>query len=222
MKKFEFRNKIWEKISNDVKELIKLMICDPDKRLNAEQVLNHRWVKNLAPDALDAVLELNIESLKAYKNSNKLKKAVLTFIASRLKEEEVIHLKEIFNSLDVNKDGTLTLEEIKSGIGKLKDKSLDVQELFKSIDTDKSGVINYTEFLASTIENKVYLKEDKMFEAFRAFDKDGSGKISKQEIKQILRIQVEDESLIDDMIKKFDTDNDGEIDYNEFLKMMEK
>ena len=74
----------------------------------------------------------------------------------------------------------------------------------------------------SNIDNKTYLKEDKLFEAFRAFDKDGSGKISKDEIKQILRIQVQDEGIIDDMISKYDTDKDGEIDYNEFLKMMEK
>lgn len=89
------------------------------------------------------------------------------------------------------------------------------------MDTDKSGVINYTEFIASTIDQKVYLKEEKLYEAFRAFDKDGSGKISINEVKEILKIQ-ESESNIDEVMKKYDENGDGEIDYNEFLAMMGK
>lgn len=79
-----------------------------------------------------------------YKNTNKFQKAVLTFIASRLKEEEIKHLKDIFLTLDENKDGCLSLEEIKNGISKLKDNNVNILDIFNSIDTDKSGVINYT------------------------------------------------------------------------------
>jgi calcium-dependent protein kinase len=106
------------------------------------------------------------------------------------------------------------------GVGKLGDKNIDVEEIFKSIDTDKSGVINYTEFIASTIDTKIYLKEEKLYEAFKTFDKDGSGKISLDEVKQILKVQNDDTKAIEDMVKSFDIDNDGEINYNEFLTMM--
>lgn len=91
------------------------MLCDNKSRLSANDVLNHNWVKNKAPNSEQALTELNVESLKNYKNNNKLKKAVLTFIASRLKDDEIKTLKEIFNAIDKNKDGTLTLEEIKEG-----------------------------------------------------------------------------------------------------------
>jgi Ca2+-binding EF-hand superfamily protein len=101
-----------------------------------------------------------------------------------------------------NKDGTLTLEEIKAGIGKLTDdKDVDVQELFKSIDTDGSGAINYTEFLASTMDQNTYLKEEKLYEAFRAFDKDGSGKISTDEVRSVMK--GEDVKKIEEMCKGF-------------------
>ncbi len=55
-----------------------------------------------------------------------------------------------------------------------------------SIDTDKSGKIDYTEFLAATMETNLYLKEEKLFMAFKMFDKDGNGKISAQELKEVL------------------------------------
>ncbi len=218
LKSFSFPSPAWDNVSDDAKELIKHMLSDPSVRYTAEEVLNHTWVTNLAPNSIEAVLNLSTDSLKNYKNSNKLKKAVLTFIASRLKEDEIKDLKEIFFAIDKNQDGTLTVEEVKEGLSKLKDTNINVQEIFNSIDTDGSGVINYTEFLAATIDQKVYLKEERLYEAFRAFDTDGSGKISVKELKTILK--SDDDSLFVDMIKTFDSDGDGEIDYNEFIVMM--
>jgi calcium-dependent protein kinase len=110
----------WDKISNDAKDLIKNMLCDHKSRFSASDVLNHTWVKNKAPNADHFLTELNVESLKCYKNNNKLKKAVLTFIASRLKDDEIKILKDIFNTLDKDKNGTLTLEEVREGIFVLK------------------------------------------------------------------------------------------------------
>jgi calcium-dependent protein kinase len=36
------------------------------------------------------------------------------------------------------------------------------------------------------MERSVYMKEEKLFNAFKMFDVDGSGKISAEELKQIL------------------------------------
>ncbi len=120
------------------------MLTDPSKRFTAQEVLSHTWVQNMAPNSKDCILKLNTDNMKKYQTTNKLQKAVLTFIASRLKEDEIKHLKEIFLTLDENKDGCLSLEEIKKGINKLKDNTIDIEGIFKSIDTDGSGVINYT------------------------------------------------------------------------------
>ena len=195
------------------------MLCDPDKRFSAEQVLNHTWVANQAPNSDDSVLNLDITTMKNYLNANKFKKAILTFIASRLKEDEIHSLREIFCFLDKNNDGSLTFEEIEEGCKKLKTQ-LDFSDVFASMDTDKSGSINYTEFLAATINKKVYLKNERLYEAFKNFDKDGSGKISAKEISHVINAQVDDYGQIEDVIKKFDENGDGEIDYDEFCHMM--
>ena len=59
-------------------------------------------------------------------------------------------------------------------------------ELMKSADTDGSGEINYTEFLAATMDANVYLREDYLKTAFRMFDKDNSGKIDNEEVIALL------------------------------------
>jgi calcium-dependent protein kinase len=196
------------------------MLCDPDKRYSAEQVLNHTWVANLAPNSEDSILKLDLQAMKNYSYSNKFKKAVLTFIASRLKDDEIHNLRDIFFTLDKNSDGTLTFEEMKEGCKILKS-DLNIEEIFSSIDTDKSGSINYTEFLAATIDKKIYLQNERLFEAFKSFDKDGSGKISVKEIANIINAQGEDFSTLEQSVKKFDLNGDGEIDWEEFLNMMD-
>ena len=58
--------------------------------------------------------------------------------------------------------------------------------MLESADTDKSGTIDYTEFIAATIDARIYLRDDYIRTAFDMFDKDGSGKITKDEIMQLL------------------------------------
>jgi len=89
--------------------------------------------------------------------------------------------------LDKNGDGVLTIDEIKEGLSGSTEKSYEeVRKVIESIDTDGSGKIDYTEFLAATMEKSLYMKEDKLIQAFRMLDLDNNGKISKSELKSVL------------------------------------
>ena len=220
-KKFEFPDKYWAHISNDAKDLINKMLCEPINRLTAQEVMQHIWVDKNAPNATGYIDNLNINHLKKYCIENKLKKAVLTFIATRLKDNEIEHLKEVFNELDLNKDGILTFEEMKNGLcTAFSDCKYNIEELFRNFDTDNTGTVGYTEFIAATIEQYTYMKQEKLLEAFKTFDKDNSGKISKEEIKNTLKLNDISSDMLQSCIDKFDLNGDGEIDYREFLEMM--
>ena len=220
--KIGFPSPEWDDISEDVKELIKKMCCSPSKRLNAEQVLNETWVKDNAPRAGNTVLPMKIDPFKNYANSNKLRKAVLTYIASRLSEEEIKKIKAIFQSIDADNDGKLSLEEMKKASSLIDGMKLEqVEDLFKSIDTDNSGNIEYTEFISASIEKNIYLNEEKLKDAFKLFDADNNGKISKAEINKVLHMDKNSKE-IDNIMKKLDKNKDGEIDFQEFLEMMKE
>ena len=218
--KIYFPSPEWDNISNDVKELIKKMCTSPEKRLTAEQVLNETWVKDNAPNSTQILLPMKPDGLKNYANSNKLRKAVLTYIASRLSEEDIKKIKEVFQSIDVDNDGKLSFEEMKKAISLTDGIKIEFDEkIFKSIDTDNSGAIEYTEFISACIEKNIYLNKEKLKEAFKLFDADGSGKISRAEIQKVLHIEKQSKE-IDNIMKKHDTNKDGEIDFEEFLNMM--
>lgn len=56
----------------------------------------------------------------------------------------------------------------------------------QAADTDKSGTINYTEFIAATMDAQIFMREENLRNAFMMFDTDGSGKIDAKEIKALL------------------------------------
>jgi calcium-dependent protein kinase len=53
--------------------------------------------------------------------------------------------------LDKNGDGTITISELQSGLGH-KENAETLMSLLKAADTDNSGSIDYTEFLAATMD----------------------------------------------------------------------
>jgi calcium-dependent protein kinase len=219
--KVQFYSPEWDNISDDVKNLVLKMCCPPEKRLTAEQVLNETWVKDNAPNGSQNMVPKKIDGFKKYAGSDKLRKAVLTYIASRLSENEIKEIKEIFQSIDTDNDGKITLEEMKKAISKGDINIKFDEDIFKKIDTDNSGNIEYTEFISASIEKNVYMNEQKLRDAFNLFDTDKNGKISKKEIERVLKMGV-DAKEIDAIMAKHDTNKDGEIDFKEFMVMMEE
>ncbi len=96
----------------------------------------------------------------------------------------------------------------------------------KAADTDNSGTINYTEFIAATIDAQIFLREENLRAAFQMFDADNSGKIDAKEVKELLEGEEYKDQIsrgqVDQVIADVDVNGDGEIDFEEFLTMMRK
>lgn len=83
-----------------------------------------------------------------------------------------------------------------------------------------NGTIDYEEFLAATSDMSKINTADNLRYAFRQFDKDGNGSISVDEVMFALKHVGIEEMNAKEFIMDADLNNDGVIDYEEFVAMM--
>jgi calmodulin len=99
----------------------------------------------------------------------------------------------------------------------------ELADMISEVDADGNGNIDFPEFLTLMARKmKDTDSEEEIMEAFKVFDKDGSGFISAAELKNImtnLGEKLTDEE-VDEMVREADVNGDGQIDYEEFVKMM--
>ncbi|KAF3442786.1 hypothetical protein FNV43_RR16703 [Rhamnella rubrinervis] len=220
----DFVSEPWPSISDGAKDLVRRMLVrDPKKRMTAHEVLCHPWVQvdGVAPDKpLDSAV---LTRLKQFSAMNRLKKIAIRVIAESLSEEEIAGLKEMFKMIDTDNSGQITLEELKTGLERVGANLLDseINGLMQAADVDNSGAIDYGEFVAAMLHLNKIQKEDHLFAAFSYFDKDGSGYITRDELQQGCQQFGLEDIHLDDIIREVDQDNDGRIDYSEFVAMMQ-
>jgi calcium-dependent protein kinase len=220
--KFSFPDKKWKNISDEAKDLIMHMLSPEQGRYNAQQVLDHPWMRNQRNTPLTE-LNFDLTIFANYVKGGNLKKIFLMFIASRLGEDEIFDLKNYFEAFDKGKDGQISFNELYQGLLQLKSNNMDpadVKKLFNAIDVDKNGKIDYTEFLAATLGKKKYLKKERLFETFCNFDKDNTRHITKENLMLVLKAEKSQEKEIEKYIQAADKNGDGMIDYTEFLEFM--
>ncbi|GLT50040.1 hypothetical protein SLA2020_235520 [Shorea laevis] len=220
----DFDSEPWPRISEGAKDLVrKMLVRDPRRRLTAYEVLCHPWVQidGLAPDKpLDSAV---LSRMKQFSAMNKLKKMALIVIAQSLSKEEIAGLKEMFKIIDIDNSGQITFEELKAGLKRVGAnlKEYEIYDLMHAVDIDNSGSIDYGEFIAATLHLNKIEREDYLFAAFNYFDKDGSGYITPDELQQACEEFGIKDIRLEEMIQEVDQDNDGRIDYNEFVAMMQ-
>lgn len=137
-------------------------------------------------------------------------------------------LAKVFKAFDKNGDGKLSMQEVKEGYlehyGKVMSDE-EVEEMFNKVDTDKSGFIDYSEFVVAAMNENQLTSNEKLQAAFKMFDKDNSGSISADEIREVLSFGGTNplsKEAIDAIIKQVDENGDGEISFEEFAVMMHK
>ncbi|XP_064647923.1 calmodulin-like isoform X2 [Lineus longissimus] len=143
-------------------------------------------------------------------------------MADQYTDEQIKEFKEAFDLFDADGNGNIDVDElgaIMKSLGKALSRK-DLENMIDEVDEDKNGTIEFDEFLNLMAKNQQ--PEMSMKEAFDMFDKDGDGSISGVELQnamQIMGMPMTKEE-VELMVKEADMDGDGEINYEEFVTMM--
>ncbi|XP_020092609.1 neo-calmodulin-like [Ananas comosus] len=143
----------------------------------------------------------------------------------KLNEEEISEFQDAFSLFDKDGDGCITSEELETVIKSLgqNPSKEELHEMIRDIDCDGNGTIEFGEFLNLMARKmKENDSEEELREAFKVFDKDQNGYISASELRHVminLGEKLTDEE-VEQMIKEADLDGDGQVNFEEFVRMM--
>jgi len=193
--KFPMEDQLWQAISPEAKDLVKsLLRVNQKKRLPLAKVLSHPWftVQNLRAKELSVTVARQVLSnMKNFSNMGHFYSICVAAVARQLDSRNLHEVHKVFCNLDRNGDGVLTLEEVKEGFSFIyspnSPEMRELEEIFRLLDKDGSGYIDYTEFCAAGVGERIFLEESALWGAFDAFDcGTHDGKITLDEIRRVL------------------------------------
>jgi calcium-dependent protein kinase len=237
--RFSLATPLWEPISTHVKGLLRgLMEMKPESRLTAHFALKHPWV--CACDTVEPNSDLSIPSVSsiregfaAYGTKGQLAQVALRVCARQLDEHKLAGIQRAFARMDKDGDGRVSPEELEAGFRAAGThiSRADLMALVNAVDANGNGVIDYTEFLAATLEQEAHLQEDICRKSFQVFDLDGNGTISSEELRLLLAVRrgvrrnipccgSVGTDVAGQLMREADKNRDGSIDFEEFKAIL--
>ncbi|CAN6343705.1 unnamed protein product [Urochloa humidicola] len=150
----------------------------------------------------------------------------------QLNAEQISEFREAFAFFDKDGDGCITVEELATVMGSLQGQrpsAEELREMIRDADADGNGTIEFAEFLGLMARKSAGAggdgaadPDEELREAFKVFDKDQNGYISATELRHVminLGEKLTDEE-VEQMIREADLDGDGQVNYDEFVRMM--
>ncbi|CAL9190115.1 unnamed protein product [Musa hybrid cultivar] len=144
-----------------------------------------------------------------------------------LNQQKRQEIKEVFDLFDTDQSGSLDAKELNVAMRALGFEMTeeDINRLMTEIDKDRNGAIDFEEFL-HMMTAKIGERDSKeeLTRAFRILDQDNNGRISDVDIQRVANDLGEKFTLseIREMIEAADLNGDGEVDAEEFMRIMKR
>ncbi|XP_064949153.1 CDPK-related kinase 5 [Musa acuminata AAA Group] len=215
----------WPSLSPEAKDFVKRLLSkDPRRRMTASQALCHPWTRNY--NDIKVPLDILIFRLiKAYLRSSSLRKAALRALSKTLTVDELFYLKGQFALLEPNKNGCITLENIKLALMKNATDAMKesrVQEFLLSLSALQYRRMDFDEFCAAALSVHQLEGLDRWEQharcAYELFEKDGNRAIVIEELASELGLgpSVPVHAVLHDWIRH----TDGKLSFLGFVKLL--
>ena len=142
-----------------------------------------------------------------------------------MQSDQVAALRAQFEKIDTDNSGYIEMAELKEALAKHNVPEQELDKIIENVDYAGNKRINYTEFIAATLDIKTVLAESDQYlrSVFNSLDVDNTGKITRENIKLAFSKYGREitDSEITTILQKHDKKNNNVIDFDEFKAMIE-
>ncbi|KAI4298434.1 hypothetical protein L6164_031995 [Bauhinia variegata] len=220
-----FEEAPWPSLSNEGKDFVKrLLNKDPRKRISAAQALSHPWIRNYNDIRIPLDI-LILRLMKAYMRSSSLRKAALRALSKTLTADELYYLEEQFALLEPSKNGSITLENIKTALMKHATDAMKesrIPDFLASLTSLQYRRMDFEEFCAAALSVHQLEALDRWEQharcAYELFEKEGNRAIMIEELASELGLgpSIPVHVVLQDWIRH----TDGKLSFLGFVKLL--
>lgn len=101
-------------------------------------------------------------------------------------QSQICNIQKAFQEIDVHNDGLVTYSEFYTVLienGMCED---EIKKSFECLDLEHTKAIEYTQFVAAALSERIFRDEEQVHAAFHMMDTDNDGKIDKNDLRKVL------------------------------------
>ena len=221
--KLEFDPADWNTVSEEAKDLVRKMLSKtPGDRISAQDCLEHEWFKlNHDEEQADINKRAILKKMAKFRLPKKLQIETMKFLVNAVSTQgfDFNQLRAAFRALDIDNSGTLEISEIRQAFADMNMTEAQMDEIFSEIDLNHDGEINYTEFLAVTVDRRQAITKGNLEFAFHHFDVNNSGYITSDNLEECFRREGKHltEEEVNEMLAQIKTKEEGKVSFEEFV-----
>jgi calcium-dependent protein kinase len=207
----------WARVSADGIAFMKALLRkDPNVRFTAEEALNHRWLQRYKRQAIVEPEQSIVAAFQQYSKAPRFRRCCLIAMAWLLTNKETETVREEFIAIDTDRQGTISLGELRAVmVNKFSVRDADVVNIFQAMDMNHDDEIHYSEFLAAMLSTRVEVNDQLLESTFRNFDKDLTGYITIENLRDSLGSAFEGQQ-VETLLEEVDVLKEGRISFPEF------
>ena len=146
-------------------------------------------------------------------------------MVENLSDETITQFQAIFELFDKDNSGNISTKELGTVMRNLgqNPSEEELKQMIREVDLNGNGTIDFKEFMCLMVKKmKDNDLDEELQAAFKVFDKDQNGYITSHELRHTMTNLGENltPEEVEEMIKEADLDNDQQVDYDEFMKII--
>lgn len=210
----------WSNISESGKDFVmRLLEEESEDRMTAQEAIEHDWIQTVGHQGESEEISLDVlQHIRAFSNGTVMLRAACCLTALSMTVDDFDELERQFLALDHNNSGTISLEELTSILrSKLGMSEDDARKVFNRLDLSGDPQVQYSEFIAASLQSRFQRHSPTLREAFQRFDINNTGKITEENLRTLLGPEFSGIS-VEYIFAAADLDGDGALGYDEFVQ----
>jgi calcium-dependent protein kinase len=188
MGRYRINSKKWTTISAPAIDFVQsLLEVDPEKRLTAHAALEHRWIVERIQKPSIEIDNCVVDALRHFSHASKFQRCCFEMMAWLLTAEDRAKVRDYFLSMDETNEGTISFANLAKVLqDKFNVPPPETTQILKTLAANHGEKdIRYSDFLAAMVSTRIDLYDDLLEAAFKRFEREGSGYITEDSMRQV-------------------------------------